>query len=92
MFAHHDDPDARVLEVKKWLAAKGVANFEPVTLFAEQLEKVRPLGLQSSLSSIFFLEFDLFHLFYPRRKPSSESRSSPTGFTPTETQSTSRRL
>ena len=34
------DPDGKVKEVKKWLQAKGVRDFEPVSLFCDQLTKV----------------------------------------------------
>lgn len=34
------DSDARVKEVKAWLKAKGVRDFEPVSLFCDQLTKV----------------------------------------------------
>ncbi|KAF9037608.1 exonuclease II [Panaeolus papilionaceus] len=33
------DPDARVREIKQWLKAKGVRDFEPVSLFSDQLSK-----------------------------------------------------
>jgi 5'-3' exoribonuclease 1 len=35
------DPDARVREAKAWLKSKGVRDFEPVSLFCDQLTKVR---------------------------------------------------
>lgn len=35
--------DARVNEVKAWLKSRGVRDFEPVPLFADQLSKVRTL-------------------------------------------------
>jgi hypothetical protein len=34
------DPDARVREAKAWLKSKGVRDFEPVSLFCDQLTKV----------------------------------------------------
>ncbi|KAJ6517993.1 exonuclease II [Mycena vitilis] len=34
-----DDPDARVKEAKAWLKSKGVRDFEPVSLFCDQLTK-----------------------------------------------------
>lgn len=37
-----EDADKKVKEIKKWLETKGVNNFDPVALFAEQLDKVRP--------------------------------------------------
>ncbi|KAG6889401.1 hypothetical protein C0992_005394 [Termitomyces sp. T32_za158] len=33
------DPDARVKEIKGWLKSKGVRDFEPVSLFCDQLSK-----------------------------------------------------
>lgn len=33
------DPDARVKEIKTWLKSKGVRDFEPVSLFSDQLTK-----------------------------------------------------
>ncbi|KAF9269154.1 hypothetical protein L218DRAFT_851419 [Marasmius fiardii PR-910] len=33
------NPDAKVKEVKAWLKSKGVRDFEPVSLFCDQLEK-----------------------------------------------------
>ena len=33
-------PDAKVKEVKAWLKSKGVRDFEPVSLFCDQLDKV----------------------------------------------------
>ena len=33
--------DAQVKEVQNWLKSKGVRNFEPVSLFCDQLKKVR---------------------------------------------------
>jgi len=35
------EPDGKVKEVKYWLKAKGVRDFEPVSLFCDQLTKVR---------------------------------------------------
>lgn len=32
--------DAKVKEVRTWLAKKGVKDFEPVSLFCDQLDKV----------------------------------------------------
>jgi hypothetical protein len=37
---HSSDPDAQVKEVKAWLKSKGVRDFEPVSLFCDQLAKV----------------------------------------------------
>ena len=36
-----DDADSRVKEVKHWLSSKGVRDFEPVSLFCDQLKKAR---------------------------------------------------
>lgn len=33
-----------IKEVQKWLKERGVSDFDPVSLFAEQLEKVRALS------------------------------------------------
>lgn len=35
--------DTRVNEVKAWLKSRGVRDFDPVSLFADQLPKVRTL-------------------------------------------------
>jgi hypothetical protein len=35
------EPDGKVKEIKHWLKAKGVRDFEPVSLFCDQLTKVR---------------------------------------------------
>lgn len=37
------NPDAKVKEIKAWLASKGVRDFEPVPLSADQLKKVCPV-------------------------------------------------
>jgi len=34
------DPNGKVREIKHWLKAKGVRDFEPVSLFCDQLTKV----------------------------------------------------
>ena|SRR6266498_3582985 len=34
------DPDGRVRSIKAWLKSKGVRDFEPVSLFCDQLAKV----------------------------------------------------
>jgi hypothetical protein len=34
------EADAKVKEIKKWLGDKGVRDFEPVSLFCDQLDKV----------------------------------------------------
>ncbi|TFY75929.1 hypothetical protein EWM64_g8082 [Hericium alpestre] len=36
---HTDNPDASAKEVRTWLASKGVRDFEPVSLFCDQLKK-----------------------------------------------------
>lgn len=38
------DPDAKLKEAKDWLQSKGVKNFEPVSLFCDQLRKVSLVG------------------------------------------------
>ena len=38
------DPDSKVLEVKSWLKLRGVHDFEPVSLFADQLTKVNDVS------------------------------------------------
>ena len=40
MFKDHQ-PDERVREIRAWLKAKGVLDLEPVSLFCDQLSKVR---------------------------------------------------
>ena len=39
------DPDSKVLEVKSWLKSRGVRDFEPVSLFADQLTKVNDVSI-----------------------------------------------
>ncbi len=36
-----EDAEARLKEIKGWLKAQGVRDFEPVSLFCDQLSKVR---------------------------------------------------
>ena len=38
-----EKPDAKVREVKTWLSNKGVRDLEPVSIFCDQLDKVRVL-------------------------------------------------
>lgn len=38
------DAEAQVKAAKEWLGSKGVRDFEPVSLFSDQLEKVGILG------------------------------------------------
>lgn len=45
VFPEESHPDAKVKEVKSWLNSKGVRDFEPVSLFCDQLAKVRSLGV-----------------------------------------------
>lgn len=40
MFPNEADPNAKAKEVRSWLATKGVRDFEPVSLFCDQLKKV----------------------------------------------------
>lgn len=44
LWGRSDDPDGKVREVKAWLKAKGVRDFEPVSLFCDHLSKVRGVG------------------------------------------------
>ncbi|KAG9097503.1 hypothetical protein FRC06_007481 [Ceratobasidium sp. 370] len=37
----NDDPEVKVKQAKEWLASKGIRDFEPVSLFSDQLEKPR---------------------------------------------------
>jgi 5'-3' exoribonuclease 1 len=37
----YERPDERVKEIKSWLKSKGVRDFEAVSLFCDQLPKVR---------------------------------------------------
>jgi 5'-3' exoribonuclease 1 len=41
MFPNAPNPDTRVKQVREWLKDRGVLDLEPVSLFAEQLDKVR---------------------------------------------------
>jgi hypothetical protein len=50
-FPSAENPDQTVREIKKWLEQKGVSSFDPVALFAEQLDKVRG-PLVDAVSSI----------------------------------------
>lgn len=34
------DPDGQIREIKTWLKSKGVRDFEPVSLYCDQLTKV----------------------------------------------------
>ena len=40
IFPNADRPDAKVKEVRQWLKAKGVLDFEAVSLFCDQLDQV----------------------------------------------------
>ena len=40
VFKDVSNPDAKVKEAKAWLGDKGVRDFEPVSLFCDQLAKV----------------------------------------------------
>lgn len=44
LFPTAEDPDQLVKEMKKWLKQEGLVDLEPVSLFAEQLEKVSQYG------------------------------------------------
>lgn len=52
------DSDARVREVKGWLKSKGVRDFEPVSLFCDQLTKV---CLAASVCRFSGSDIDLGH-------------------------------
>lgn len=39
MFRNEADPDAKLKEIRNWLKEQGVLDLEPVTLFAEELER-----------------------------------------------------
>ena len=41
IFKNIENPDAKVKEIKAWLNTKGVRDFEPVSLFCDQLAKGR---------------------------------------------------
>jgi len=49
------DAEARVKDVKNWLKSKGVRDFEPVSLYCDQLSKVCPNRLISHV--VFFFTF-----------------------------------
>lgn len=51
VFKNVENPDLKVKEVKSWLATKGVKNFEPVSLFCDQLKKVSCCRLNLSTSN-----------------------------------------
>jgi 5'-3' exoribonuclease 1 len=40
VFSACRNPDEKVREIRAWLKQKGVTNFEPVSLFCDQLSKV----------------------------------------------------
>jgi 5'-3' exoribonuclease 1 len=42
IFPSEDDPGAKAKEIRAWLVAKGVRDFEPVSLLCDQLDKVCP--------------------------------------------------
>jgi len=46
------DADLNVLEVKSWLKSRGVRDFEPVSLFADQLTKVDIIYLYLPFTSL----------------------------------------
>jgi 5'-3' exoribonuclease 1 len=46
------EADSKVLEVKSWLKSRGVRDFEPVSLFADQLTKVDTFRLSLSSTSL----------------------------------------
>jgi hypothetical protein len=46
------DADLKVLEIKSWLKSRGVRDFEPVSLFADQLTKVDIIYLHLPSTSL----------------------------------------
>jgi hypothetical protein len=46
------DADLKILEVKSWLKSRGVRDFEPVSLFADQLTKVDIVYVHLSSTSL----------------------------------------
>ncbi len=44
-------PDERMREIRAWLKSKGVPDFEPVSLFCDQLSKVRILSFTYNIVS-----------------------------------------
>ncbi|KIJ60330.1 hypothetical protein HYDPIDRAFT_98795 [Hydnomerulius pinastri MD-312] len=47
-----DNPDAHIKEVKSWLKSKGVRDFEPVSLFSDQLTKETVKEIEEFANSI----------------------------------------
>lgn len=43
-----DIADQKIKDVKNWLQSKGVRSFEPVSLFCDQLKKVRVMSDETS--------------------------------------------
>ncbi|PPQ66718.1 hypothetical protein CVT24_008819 [Panaeolus cyanescens] len=55
------DPDAKVREIKQWLKTKGVRDFEPVSLFCDQLSKETVTEIES-LADVFTKEKTPSHI------------------------------
>ena len=49
VFPGVQNPEAKVKEVKSWLNSKGVRDFEPVSLFCDQLGKVTVKEIEAIL-------------------------------------------
>ncbi|KAG8703633.1 hypothetical protein FRC08_002716 [Ceratobasidium sp. 394] len=48
----NDDPEAKVKQAKEWLASKGVRDFEPVSLFSDQLEKQNVANIEKYMEEL----------------------------------------
>ncbi|QRV74976.1 5'-3' exoribonuclease [Ceratobasidium sp. AG-Ba] len=48
----NDDPETKVKEAKEWLASKGVRDFEPVSLFSDQLEKQNVANIEHYMDEL----------------------------------------
>ncbi|KAG9109509.1 hypothetical protein FRC07_008294, partial [Ceratobasidium sp. 392] len=48
----NDDPEAKVKQAKDWLASKGVRDFEPVSLFSDQLEKQNVANIENYMEQL----------------------------------------
>jgi 5'-3' exoribonuclease 1 len=52
MFPNAPNPDTRVKQVREWLKDNGVLDFDPVTLFAEQLDKGTVKALEDAADQL----------------------------------------
>ena len=41
------DPDGQIREIKTWLKSKGVRDFEPVSIYCDQLTKVMTVAVET---------------------------------------------